>query len=474
MKDDPPPLLYLSTVLREPPVVVRSDSTRGGRSEEFPPNLQPPRFIEVQHGSIFLSAHPQTTTSSSSSAGKVAASEAGAPEEEVRFQLIEYGFMKQLMMKLVRQVENSSSPYLERISELEDAVCELQQIVYQSQTGFSSAEKELIEQIDNLKRTQMAKDRRTMQICWEHRALQEKFHKQESMLVNLQHENKFLRKRILQYEHCLDDVSKRVIDAIMAEDRLRAEFVVLKNRIRDLEVKNTTATGSMGSPARGRDEGYCTMSSGPLPSTLENLPEEPEQWILTTGGGSSAEMEDWSLSQEELVAQLEEEDTNDWTWANSHIIPQNSDAKCEEFSVLLNEEIVYSESEELPCKDFTSDFYKLVSIQSESCKSLTLDDEDEEEEDVAAGFSGYCGGIEMTDSDSSQNDAGEQSFSSISEIGQEQMCSCSSSDESTDPPVTARAAIVKNVPKRSPWLPAQWKRSSGWRKVVARPNVSPN
>ncbi|XP_055701233.1 uncharacterized protein LOC129800678 isoform X3 [Phlebotomus papatasi] len=421
-------LLSTSWEFIRPP--VKNDEA--GRSTDYDLSSQeisqrPPRYIEVQHGNIFLSSHPQISPTEK------------VPEGDLD------------------KVENSSVPYQERISELEDAVCRLQKIVYQSQTGFSTAEKELLEQIENMKKTQMAKDKRTMQICWEHRALQEKFVRQERVLLSLQHENRSLQKRIVQYEHCLDDVSERVVHAIMAEDRLRAEFALLKNRMRDLEVKNTTS-GSMGSPARGKDEGYCTMSSGPLPSTLENLPEEPEQWILSDGG-HSADMEDWSLSQEELVAQLEEEDSNEWTWRNSQFAPLNMDAKCEEISTLLEEEIVYSESEELPCKDFTSDFYKLVNIQSESCKSLMLEDSD----------------AAKIDSDS---DAAEQ-CSSLSEMGQEQLCSCSSSDESTEMHFSAKlpsAQISKSLQeqKRQYAFPKQWRRSFGWRKVPIQTNESTN
>uniref|UniRef100_A0A1B0GKL8 Uncharacterized protein n=1 Tax=Lutzomyia longipalpis TaxID=7200 RepID=A0A1B0GKL8_LUTLO len=237
----------------------------------------------------------------------------------------------------------------------------------------------------------------------------EKFTRQERVLLSLQHENRALHKRILQYEHCLDDVSKRVVNAIIAEDRLRAEFAVLKGRIRDLEVKNTSISSP---PARGKDEGYCTMSSGPLLSTLENLPEEPEQWILSDGG-HSAEMEDWSLSQEELMEQLDEDEEVNWTIENSNFVLPNFERNCEEFSTLLNEEIIYSESEELACKDFTSDFYKLVNIQPESCKSLIFESDDANKID-------------------SESDVADHSSSVVSDMGQEQLYTCSSSDESTD------------------------------------------
>lgn len=107
--------------------------------------------------------------------------------------------------------------------------------------------------------------------------------------------------RVRQYEHCLDDVMRKVVDAIVAEDNLREEVSLLKSRVRDLEAQN--AALSSASPAKGRDEGYCTMSSGqPQPSNghLEDLPEEPEQWLLPAEP-CSTEMEDWSMSQEELA-----------------------------------------------------------------------------------------------------------------------------------------------------------------------------
>jgi len=93
----------------------------------------------------------------------------------------------------------------------------------------------------------------------------------------MQQENRSLLTRIRQYEHCLDDVMRKVVDAIVAEDNLREEVSMLKGRVRDLEAQNAALSAS---PVKGRDEGYCTMSSGqPQPSNghLEDLPEEPEQ-----------------------------------------------------------------------------------------------------------------------------------------------------------------------------------------------------
>ncbi|XP_055686868.1 uncharacterized protein LOC129792115 [Lutzomyia longipalpis] len=425
-------LLSTSWEFIRPP--IRCDEAAGRSAEYNLPTTQDisqhvPRFIEVQRGNIFLSPQPQTSAAA-----------------------------EKIVEKDLDKTANSTIPYRERISELEDAVCRLQKIVYQSQTGFSTAEKELLQQIDEMKKTQATKDRKTIQLCWEHRALQEKFTRQERVLLSLQHENRALHKRILQYEHCLDDVSKRVVNAIIAEDRLRAEFAVLKGRIRDLEVKNTSISSP---PARGKDEGYCTMSSGPLLSTLENLPEEPEQWILSDGG-HSAEMEDWSLSQEELMEQLDEDEEVNWTIENSNFVLPNFERNCEEFSTLLNEEIIYSESEELACKDFTSDFYKLVNIQPESCKSLIFESDDANKID-------------------SESDAADHSSSVVSDMGQEQLYTCSSSDESTDmnnyqvaTPSTSKSGLttVPERKKRSYFLPKQWQRSSGWRRISIKRNES--
>lgn len=119
--------------------------------------------------------------------------------------------------------------------------------------------------------------------------------------------NKALVERIRQYERCLDDVMRKIVDAIVVEDNLREEVASLKNRVRDLEAQNAALSAS---PAKGRDEGYCTMSSGqPQPSNghLEDLPEEPENWILPAEP-CSTEMEDWSMSQEELAVITLEED----------------------------------------------------------------------------------------------------------------------------------------------------------------------
>lgn len=100
---------------------------------------------------------------------------------------------------------------------------------------------------------------------------------------------------------------RKVVDAIVAEDNLREEVALLKGRVRDLEAQNAALSAS---PAKGRDEGYCTMSSGqPQPSNghLEDLPEEPEQWLLPAEP-CSTEMEDWSMSQEELAVITLDED----------------------------------------------------------------------------------------------------------------------------------------------------------------------
>lgn len=134
---------------------------------------------------------------------------------------------------------------------------------------------------------------------------------------------------------------RKVVDALVAEDNLREEVTLLKGRVRDLEAQN--AALSMASPgAKGRDEGYCTMSSGQPPPTnghLEDLPEEPEQWLLpaVVEPCSTTEMEDWSMSQEEELAviMLSEDDQvgdgegvgrkkplhqHDWLWRSSDFL----------------------------------------------------------------------------------------------------------------------------------------------------------
>lgn len=129
---------------------------------------------------------------------------------------------------------------------------------------------------------------------------------------------------------------RKVVDAIVAEDNLREEVSMLKNRVRDLEAQNAALSSS---PAKGRDEGYCTMSSGsgqPQPSGhLEDLPEEPEQ-LLMMGEPTSADMEDWSMSQEELGAGLEEyNNETDWLWQSSNYLNSTVDSQSESISKLL-------------------------------------------------------------------------------------------------------------------------------------------
>lgn len=165
---------------------------------------------------------------------------------------------------------------------------------------------------------------------------------------------------------------RKVVDALVAEDNLREEVTKLKNRVRDLEAQNaalslspsanstgtcgssisatalqavvassaTTATPTAVTTAMGRgDEGYCTMSSGqPAPGCdahLEDLPEEPEQMFVLPEP-CSAELEEWSMSQEELGAALEE-DVNeaDWLWNSSSFLNSTLESQSESISQLL-------------------------------------------------------------------------------------------------------------------------------------------
>ncbi|XP_059225037.1 probable WRKY transcription factor protein 1 isoform X2 [Stomoxys calcitrans] len=296
-----------------------------------------------------------------------------------------------------------------RIAELEAGFLRLQEKINNSQCGSPTFEKELRQQLENMSRVMKSKERRQLQTCRDHKALQTRFARQENLLHSLQQENKALLTRIRQYEHCLDDVMRKVVDAIVAEDNLREEVVLLKGRVRDLEAQNAALSAS---PAKGRDEGYCTMSSGqPQPSNghLEDLPEEPEQWLLPAEP-CSTEMEDWSMSQEELaVITLDESreqqqrrqqlklgsgssvnGDHDWIWNSNDLLNSTmveTDSVTDNISQLLQQKIIYSEDEEVTCTEFTNDFYKLVNIRSNSARSLysyiddDTDDEDDDDDD---------------------------------------------------------------------------------------------
>ncbi|XP_062133513.1 uncharacterized protein DDB_G0284459 isoform X2 [Drosophila sulfurigaster albostrigata] len=314
-----------------------------------------------------------------------------------------------------------------------------------SQCGSPTFEKELREQIENMNRIMKSKERKQLQTCRDHKALQTRFARQESLLHSMQQENRALLTRIRQYEHCLDDVMRKVVDAIVAEDNLREEVSMLKSRVRDLEAQNAALSAS---PVKGRDEGYCTMSSGqPQPSNghLEDLPEEPEQWLLPAEP-CSTEMEDWSMSQEELAVITFDDERDhqqhqqqqqlqlqlqrrkrehDWLWPSSDFINSTTvetDSLTDGIAQLLQQKIVYSEDEEVACTDFTNDFYKLVNIRSNSSRSLfsylegETDDEDDEDED------------DEQDSSMSESQAKARDSPTPSEAGRAQLTSCSSSE----------------------------------------------
>ncbi|XP_030560147.1 uncharacterized protein DDB_G0284459 isoform X1 [Drosophila novamexicana] len=322
-----------------------------------------------------------------------------------------------------------------RMIEIEGALLRLQEQFQKSQCGSPTFEKELREQIENMNRIMKSKERKQLQTCRDHKALQTRFARQESLLHTMQQENRALLTRIRQYEHCLDDVMRKVVDAIVAEDNLREEVSMLKSRVRDLEAQNAALSAS---PVKGRDEGYCTMSSGqPQPSNghLEDLPEEPEQWLLPAEP-CSTEMEDWSMSQEELAVitfddereqlQLQRRKReHDWLWPSSDFINsttvETDDSVADGIAQLLQQKLVYSEDEEVACTDFTNDFYKLVNIRSNSSRSLfsylegETDDEDEDEEDEQ-------------DSSMSESQTKARVSPTPSEAGRAQLTSCSSSE----------------------------------------------
>ncbi|XP_068147782.1 uncharacterized protein [Drosophila tropicalis] len=312
-----------------------------------------------------------------------------------------------------------------------------------SQCGSPIFEKELREQIENMNRIMKSKERKQLQTYRDHKALQTRFARQENLLHSMQQENRALLTRIRQYEHCLDDVMRKVVDAIVAEDNLREEVTMLKGRVRDLEAQNAALSAS---PVKGRDEGYCTMSSGqPQPSNghLEDLPEEPEQWLLPAEP-CSTEMEDWSMSQEELaVMTLDEEREREreqrWLWPSSDFINSTTvetDSLTDGIAQLLQQKIVYSEDEEVACTDFTQDFYKLVNIRTNSSRSLysyvegETDEEDDEDED------------DDDDDDEQDSSLSESQVAPVmarnsptpSEAGRAQLTSCSSSETEEIPP----------------------------------------
>ncbi|KFB47975.1 AGAP005230-PA-like protein [Anopheles sinensis] len=288
------------------------------------------------------------------------------------------------------------------------------------------------------------KDRKSMQVCREHKTLQVRFQKQENSLLALQNENKSLHQRVRQYETCLDDIMRKVVDALVAEDSLRDEVAILKGRVRDLEAQNA-ALVTHASPAKSRDEGYCTMSSGqpqpPAEGHLEELPEEPEQWLMSAEP-CTADMEDWSMSQEELATALDEEN-HEWIWNSSFLT--TAETQTEDITALLHDQIVYSEDEEVACTNFTRDFYRLVSFTSGSTRSL--------QSPSAAGGPHGDGKVVSDSSDEDDVHNGRRSQSPTPSDGNwAQVHSCSSSESSDAlteklqlPPLAVRDTTIDEV-----------------------------
>ncbi|XP_018788627.1 PREDICTED: uncharacterized protein LOC108968813 isoform X2 [Bactrocera latifrons] len=314
-------------------------------------------------------------------------------------------------------------------------------------------EKELREQLDNMNRVIKSKERKPKQTCPGHKTLQSRITHQETLLRSMQQENYTLKRSIRHYERCLDDVMRKVVDAIVAEDILREEVSMLKNRVRDLEAQNAALSAS---PAKGRDEGYCTMSSGqPQPSNghLEDLPEEPEQWLLPAEP-CSTEMEDWSMSQEELpVVTLDDgqqlmrggrlltnlrrqNGENEWMWNSNDFLTSTTaetDSESEAISQLLQQKIVYSEDEDIARTEFTNEFYKLVDIRSASARSLfsyiegeTDDEDDDDEEDEMSSLSKRR--IRLRSKSALNGNRLTATSPTPSEAGRAQVTSCSSSE----------------------------------------------
>uniref|UniRef100_A0A182MQU8 Uncharacterized protein n=1 Tax=Anopheles culicifacies TaxID=139723 RepID=A0A182MQU8_9DIPT len=315
-----------------------------------------------------------------------------------------------------------------------------------SQCNSPTLEKEIKEHLEVMSKAMKTKDRKSMQVCREHKTLQVRFQKQENSLMALQNENKSLHQRVRQYETCLDDIMRKVVDALVAEDSLRDEVAILKSRVRDLEAQNAAlVTTTHASPAKSRDEGYCTMSSGqpqpPAEGHLEELPEEPEQWLMSAEP-CTADMEDWSMSQEELATALDEEN-HEWIWNSSFLT--TTETQTEDITALLHDQIVYSEDEEVACTNFTRDFYRLVSFTSGSTRSLhspmaaggtiregSVDLSTSESKDTTCSTLEARGTSKRTVCDSSDEDVNERLSQSPtpSEGGRAQVLSCSSSESS--------------------------------------------
>ncbi|ETN60571.1 hypothetical protein AND_007802 [Anopheles darlingi] len=327
-----------------------------------------------------------------------------------------------------------------RIAELEEALLKLQERVNQSQCSSPTLEKEIKDHLEVMSKAIKTKDRKSMQVCREHKTLQVRFQKQENSLLALQNENKSLHQRVRQYESCLDDIMRKVVDALVAEDSLRDEVSILKGRVRDLEAQNAALVTA--SPAKSRDEGYCTMSSGqPQPAQeghLAELPEEPEQWLVSAEP-CTADMEDWSMSQEELATALDEEN-HEWIWNSSFLT--TAETQTEDITALLHDQIVYSEDEEVTCTNFTRDFYRLVSFTSGSTRSLHSPlatggaTEGVEQSQTTAdatqgdGSSSSSSTVDATGDDSSDDNERLSQSPTPSEAGRAQVLSCSSSESS--------------------------------------------
>lgn len=137
-------------------------------------------------------------------------------------------------------------------------------------------------------------------------------------------------------------------------------------------------------------------------------------------------------------------------------------------------QIIYSEDEEVACKDFTRDFYRLVNIKSESTRSLHSHEAD------------------MSDSSSECDDGNTERLCSPtpSEAGLAQVSSCSSSDDSGELGICDQndsSSLLNevlnvchnknaNIEELKKFglisTPNIWRRSTGWRRVSSQSFVS--
>jgi hypothetical protein len=165
----------------------------------------------------------------------------------------------------------------------------------------------------------------------------------------------------------------------------------------------------------------------------------------------------------------------------------------EDFSFSLYfffQQIVYSDDEEITCKDFTRDFYKLVNIKSDSTRSLqSAADADQSDSSSECGRTdqlisptpsegGRAQVLSCTSSDSSEIDNGMVEEHHLQHL---RNCNQHQSRRSTDLVQDVLAASSRrriqlnggNECNGGRSMPVKaWRRSTGWRRISGSENTS--